>query len=59
MHRAHSLSVGQVVAFRLCQSVAWLQGLESADTHGSVKMMPMAYAETVRRRQKESFAYMR
>jgi len=59
MHRAHSLSVGQVMAFRLCQAATRLQGLESADTHGSVKMMPMAYAETVRRRQEESFACMR
>ena len=58
MQRAQSLSVGDVVEYRLCQAAARLQGLEPEDIHGFVKMVPMADAEIVRLQQEEGFAYM-
>jgi intracellular sulfur oxidation DsrE/DsrF family protein len=58
MHRAQSLSVGEVVEYRMCRAAARLQGLEPKDIHGFVKMVPMADAEIVRLQQEEGFAYM-
>ena len=58
MHRAQSLSVGDVVEYRMCQAAAQLQGLKPEDIHGFVKMVPMADAEIVRLQQEEGFAYM-
>ncbi len=58
MHRAQSLSVGEVIEFRLCQAAAGLMGLKPKDIHGFVKMVPMADAEIVRLQQEEGFAYM-
>lgn len=59
MQRAQSLTVGDVVEFRMCQAAARMQGLEPKDIHGFVKMVPMADAEIVRLQQEEGFAYMR
>lgn len=58
MHRAQSLSVGDVVEYRMCRVAAQLQGFKPADIHGFVKMVPMADAEIVRLQQEEGFAYM-
>ena len=57
--RAQSLSVGNVVDFRLCQASAKLQGYLPAHIHGFIKMVPMADAENIRLQQEEGFAYMR
>ena len=59
MHRAQSLSVGEVVEYRMCRAAARLQGFNPEDIHGFVKMVPMADAEIVRLQQEEGFAYMR
>ncbi len=59
MHRAQSLSVGDVVEYRMCRAAARLKGLQPKDIHGFVKMVPMADAEIVRLQQEEGFAYMR
>jgi len=59
MHRAQSLSVGEVVEYRMCRAAAQLQGFKPEDIHGFVKMVPMADAEIVRLQQEEGFAYMR
>lgn len=59
MHRAQSLSVGEVVEYRMCRAAAQLQGLKPEDIHGFVKMVPMADAEIVRLQQEEGFAYMK
>jgi len=59
MHRAQSLSVGEVVEFRMCRAAARLQGFKPEDIHGFVRMVPMADAEIVRLQQEEGFAYMR
>jgi intracellular sulfur oxidation DsrE/DsrF family protein len=58
MHRAQSLSVGDVVEYRMCRAAARLQGFQPKDIHGFVKMVPMADAEIVRLQQEEGFAYM-
>ncbi|MDP2056434.1 MAG: DsrE family protein [Thiobacillus sp.] len=58
MHRAQSLSVGEVVEYRMCRAAAHLQGFKPEDIHGFVKMVPMADAEIVRLQQEEGFAYM-
>lgn len=59
MVRAQSLSVGDVVEFRMCKASARLQGYKPEDIHGFIKMVPMADAEIVRLQQEEGFAYMR
>lgn len=58
MQRAQSLSVGNVIEFRMCKIAARMQGFKSEDIHGFVKMVPMADAEIVRLQQEEGFAYM-
>jgi uncharacterized protein len=59
MRRAQSLSVGDVVEFRMCKASALLQGFHPRDIHGFIKMVPMADAEIVRLQQEEGYAYMR
>ncbi len=59
MVRAQSLSVGDVIEFRMCRASALLQGFKPGDIHGFIKMVPMADAEIVRLQQEEGFAYMR
>ena len=59
MRRAYSLSVGNIVEFRLCKAAAHLQGFQPRDIHGYIKMVPMADAEIVRLQQEEGFSYMR
>ncbi|MDO9467046.1 MAG: DsrE family protein [Thiobacillus sp.] len=59
MQRAQSLSVGNVVEYRMCRAAAHLQGLKPEDIHGFVKTVPMADAEIVRLQQEEGFAYMK
>lgn len=58
MQRAQSLSVGNVIEFRMCKIAAAQLGFKPADIHGFVKMVPMADAEIVRLQQEEGFAYM-
>lgn len=59
MQRAYSLSVGNVVEFRMCKAAARLRGFEPRDIHGYIQMVPMADAEIVRLQQEEGFAYLR
>jgi len=59
MVRAQSLSMGNVVEFRMCKASARMQGFTPKDIHGFIKMVPMADAEIVRLQQEEVFAYMR
>jgi uncharacterized protein len=59
MVRAQSLSLGNVVEFRMCKASARMQGFKPADIHGFIKMVPMADAEIVRLQQEEGYAYMR
>lgn len=58
MERAHSLTVGTPIEFRLCRAAAARQGLQPADIQGFVSMVPMADAEIVRLQRDEGYAYM-
>ncbi|MFN2349312.1 MAG: DsrE family protein [Thioalkalivibrio sp.] len=57
MNRAQSLSVGDVVEFRLCGAAARLRGFKTSDFHGFVHVVPMADAEIIKLQQ-AGFAYM-
>jgi intracellular sulfur oxidation DsrE/DsrF family protein len=58
MQRAQSLSVGDVVDFRMCQLAAKSAGFTARDIHGFVTMVPMGDAEIIQLQQ-QGFAYMR
>jgi len=57
MQRAYGATLSGVVEFRMCRPAAQGHGLEPADIHGFVTMVPMADAEIVRLQQ-EGYAYM-
>ncbi len=59
MTRAQSLTVGGTITFRMCRVAAQGFGLEPADIHGFVEVVPMADAEIVRLQQEEGYVYMR
>ena len=58
MDRVHSLTLAEVIDFRLCRASARIQGYEDDDFPGFVTMVPMADAEIVRLQQ-EGYAYLR
>ena len=58
MLRARSLSMGDIIQFRLCKASASLQGYTRNDIQDFVSMVPMADAEIVRLQQ-EGYAYLR
>lgn len=59
MERAQSLTVGEVIHFRVCAAAARARGLAAKDMHGFVQFVPMADAEIVRLQSEEGHAYMR
>lgn len=59
MTRAHSLTIGGIIEFRMCQVAARGHGYEPEDIHGFVKVVPMADAEIVRLQKEQGHAYMR
>lgn len=59
MQRAQSLTQAGPIEFRMCRVAARAHGLEPADIHGFVKLVPMADAELVRLQQEEGYVYMR
>ncbi len=59
MQRAQSLTLAGPIEFRMCRIAARGHGLEPADIHGFVRVVPMADAEIVRLQQQEGYAYMR
>jgi len=58
MTRAHSLTVGTSIEFRMCRAAAKQLNYKAEDIHGFVKMVSMADAEVVRL-QHQGYAYMR
>ena len=58
MKRAHSLMLSGPIEFRMCRVAAHEYGLEPADIHGFVKIVPMADAEIVRLQREGGYAYM-
>ena len=59
MRRAQSLTVGGVIEMRMCQRAARNLGLQPADIHGFIEMVPMGDAEIIRLQQEEGYAYMK
>ena len=57
MLRAQSLSIGDVIEFRMCGTSARLQGFKPDDFHGFITLVPMADAEIIDL-QDQGFAYM-
>ncbi|MGD2082053.1 MAG: DsrE family protein [Chromatiales bacterium] len=58
MIRAHSLTVGGTIKFRMCRVAAKDHGYDPEDIHGFVEIVPMADAEIVRLQREEGYAYM-
>lgn len=58
MARAHSLSVGGIIEFRLCRAAARVAGYQPQDFHGFITPVPMADAEIIDL-QHQGYAYMR
>ncbi|HKJ71569.1 MAG TPA: DsrE family protein [Gammaproteobacteria bacterium] len=57
MTRAQSLTVGDIIEFRMCRVAARSHGFEPSDIHGFVTLVPMAEAEIIRYQQK-GYAYL-
>ena len=57
MVRAQSLTVGDIIEFRMCRVAAEGHGYQPGDIHGFVTLVPMAEAEIIRYQQK-GFAYL-
>jgi len=58
MQRARSLSMGDIIEFRVCKASAALQGFKKDDLQDFVAMVPMADAEIIKLQQ-EGYAYIR
>jgi intracellular sulfur oxidation DsrE/DsrF family protein len=58
MQRARSLSLGEIIKFRVCKASAAMQGFNKNDLQDFVVMVPMADAEIIKLQQ-EGYAYLR
>jgi len=58
MKRARSLSMGEIIQFRICKASASMQGFKKSDLQEFAFLVPMADAEMVRLQQ-EGYAYLR
>ena len=58
MKRASSLSMGEIIQFRICKASASMQGFKKSDLQEFAFLVPMADAEIVRLQQ-EGYAYLR
>jgi intracellular sulfur oxidation DsrE/DsrF family protein len=58
MQRARSLSLGEIIKFRVCKASAAMQGFKKNDLQDFIVMVPMADAEIVKLQQ-EGYAYLR
>lgn len=47
MQRARSLSLGEIIQFKICLASAKMQGFTAADFHEFVEIVPMADAELI------------
>jgi intracellular sulfur oxidation DsrE/DsrF family protein len=56
--RAKSLTLGEVIEFRICSASAKMQGFAHEDFPDFVKMVPMADAEIIML-QRQGYAYLR
>ena len=58
IQRAESLTLGEIIQFRLCKTSAQMQGYQEKDFKKFVRMVPMADAEIIQL-QNQGYAYMR
>lgn len=58
MQRAQSLTVGNVIEFRMCRASARSMGIAPTDVHGFVTMVPMADAE-IAQLHRNGYVYMK
>lgn len=58
IRRAHSLTMGDVIKFRLCSASAKIQGFSKKHFHDFITLVPMADAEIVQL-QRQGYAYLR
>jgi intracellular sulfur oxidation DsrE/DsrF family protein len=58
MRRARSLTMGEIIQFRICHASARMQGFVKSDFYDFVAMVPMADAEIIQLQQ-EGYAYLR
>lgn len=56
--RANSLTLGEVIQFRLCRASARMQGFNDKDFYDFITLVPMADAELVKLQHK-GYAYLR
>jgi|GEM_PF-2018352 len=58
VRRAQSLTVGDVIEFRMCERAAANRGITPDNVHGFIRMVPMGDAEIVRLQHEEGHAFM-
>ena len=58
MLRARSLTMGEIIQFRICAASARMQGYDASDLQDFTTMVPMADAEIVMLQQ-QGYSYMR
>lgn len=58
IQRASSLSLGEIIEFRLCLASAKMQGFSKNDFDSFIKIIPMADAEIIKLQQ-QGYAYLR
>lgn len=58
MDRARSLTMGEIIQFKICEASARIQKIAGKDLHDFTAMVPMADAEIVMLQQK-GYAYLR
>lgn len=58
MRRASSLTMGEIIQFRVCRASATLQGFKPEDFDDFIQLVPMADAE-IARLQAQGYAYLK
>jgi intracellular sulfur oxidation DsrE/DsrF family protein len=58
MQRANSLTLGEIIQFKICRASAKMQGYKDNDFHDFAVVVPMADAEIIKL-QHNGYAYMR
>src|SRR5690625_6645696 len=56
VRRAQSLTVGDVIEFRMCERAAANRGIEPQDVQGFIQMVPMGEAESIHLQTEEGHA---
>lgn len=59
VRRAQSLTIGDVIEFRMCERAAGLRRIQPEHVHGFVQLVPMGDAEIIRLQHEEGYAYIK